>query len=377
MTQQGLLLKKDKRQYDFNFNSLTHFINKDLWSKKMNNKKKEFFYLELSSMLQAGMLIKDSMDVFIGEQTKPEEKKIFQNIVDDLIGGYSLFESLKRSRQFSPYEYYCIQIGEESGKLTDILKELADYYTERVKMMKQIIKSISYPIVILLSSLLATGFMITFIVPMFSSIFKRFGSDLPLVTKFFINVSSVLKEHILLIFLILIFLILSFIVLRKNESFRKKRQIFIGKLPYFGDMTKSIYMARFCSAMSLLIAARIPIVNAIALVRKMIDFYPIQAALEQVEKDLVNGMEFYKSLEKHKIFDAKMIALLKVGEEVNKMDVFFKKLHLYYSEEVDMKANALNTFLEPLIIIFLGLTVGAMLVAMYLPMFKLSNSIGY
>nr|WP_321355531.1 type II secretion system F family protein [uncultured Draconibacterium sp.] len=342
----------------------------------MNNKKKEVFYLELYSMLHAGMDIRDSLEVFIGQQNKPEEKKIFENLVIDLVAGSSLSQSMQNSKQFTAYEYYCVQIGEESGRLMDVLKQLADFFSERVKMIRQIVKSISYPIVILLSSLVATGFMITFIVPMFSNIFQRFGSDLPVLTKVFINISDSLKNNLLSIIFIITSISVMLRIFWNHNKFKNTRQLITIKVPYLGNMTKSIYMARFCSAMSLLISAKIPLVTSISLVKKMISFYPIQIALNQIEVDLINGNEFHKSLANHKIFDAKMISLLKVGEEVNKLDEFLKKLHSYYSDEVDMKANALNTFLEPLIIIFLGLTVGAMLIAMYLPMFKLSNSIG-
>ncbi|MDX8341689.1 type II secretion system F family protein [Draconibacterium sp. IB214405] len=376
MNSQGLVLKRHKNRKKINPDSFYHLVTKDIFGNKLNNKKKEVFYLELYSMLHAGMDIKDSMEVFIEQQNKSEEKKIFKNLVNDLVEGSSLSQSMQNSKQFTAYEFYCIQIGEESGRLMDVLKQLADFFSERVKMIRQIVKSVSYPIVILLASLIATGFMITFIVPMFSNIFQRFGSDLPLLTKIFINISGTLKNNLLIIALVITSISLLLIVFWNHDKIKKTRQLITIKIPYLGNMTTSIYMARFCSAMSLLISAKIPLVTSINLVKKMISFYPIQIALDQIEVELIDGNDFHKSLAQHKIFDAKMISLLKVGEEVNKLDEFFKKLHSYYSDEVDMRANALNTFLEPLIIIFLGLTVGAMLIAMYLPMFQLSNSIG-
>ena len=179
--------------------------------------------------------------------------------------------------------------------------------------------------------------MIAFIVPMFSNIFKRFGNDLPVITKAFINISDILKENILIILVSILLSILLLLIFWEKPSFRNRRQSLVCKIPFIGNLTVNIYLARFCSSMSLLISAKVPLVHAIGLVRKMISFQPLQIHLDQVEKDLINGMQFHKSLSQFKIFDPKMIALLKVGEEVNKIDLFFQKLHEYYSEEVDMK----------------------------------------
>jgi type IV pilus assembly protein PilC len=126
--------------------------------------------------------------------------------------------------------------------------------------------------------------------------------------------------------------------------------------------------------MRLLISARLPLLRAIALIRQMIDFYPIESSLQQVEDDIMKGKTLHQSLEQFKIYPSKMIQLVKVGEETNQLDYFFGKISEQYVEEVEYKTTALSSAMEPLIIIFLGLVVGVILISMYLPLFQMSNS---
>ena len=376
MHERGINIKKYKLAKEAKKRSFfSELLNKDVFHKKINLKGKENFYLELFSMLQAGMDINDSIGIVLEQQQKQFEREIFLNIKEDLVSGYSLSECMKRSKQFTPYEYYCVQIGEESGRVKEVLEELATYFGNKIKIVRQIIKNISYPIVILSSSIIAMIFMITFIVPMFSSIFERFGGDLPVITKVFISIADIIKENILIVFLFITLLISILYFIWNKPKVKIWRHFIVIKIPVIGSMVRSIYLSRFCSAMALLTSAKVPLVTSINLVGKMIDYYPLKNALEIIENEIIKGNPFYKSISKFSLFDAKMVALLKVGEEVNKMDTFFLKLHRNYSDEIDMKANAINTFLEPIIIVFLGLVIGTMLIAMYLPMFKLSNSI--
>ena len=128
--------------------------------------------------------------------------------------------------------------------------------------------------------------------------------------------------------------------------------------------------------MSLLVSAKIHLLQAIELTEKIISYYPIQSALQEIKEDVLQGKPFYKSISAFKVFDKKMVSLIKVGEEVNQLESFFEKIAEQYSDEVDHKTSVMGNFIEPLLLIFLGLVVGTVLIAMYLPMFKLSSSFG-
>jgi type IV pilus assembly protein PilC len=155
-----------------------------------------------------------------------------------------------------------------------------------------------------------------------------------------------------------------------------KKAIAISKIPVIGTVVSGIFLARFCSSMALLMSAKVPLLQAIQLVRQMISYYPIKSSLGIIEKGILQGDSLNNCLSQFKVYDSRMIVLIKVGEEVNQLDVFFGKLADKYSEDVDHKTGLLSTFLEPIIIIFLGIIVGFILIAMYLPMFQLSTSIG-
>lgn len=148
------------------------------------------------------------------------------------------------------------------------------------------------------------------------------------------------------------------------------------RIPVIGRIVYAVQLARFSSSMALLLGSKVPIIRSINLVSQMITFYPIQVTLESMAADILNGVSLHESMSQFSVYNRKMVSLLKVGEEVNKLDIFFEKLSQQFSADVEHQTSLLNTFLEPVMIIFLGLVVGFILLAMYLPMFQVSTSIG-
>lgn len=218
--------------------------------------------------------------------------------------------------------------------------------------------------------------MLTFIVPMFTDIFKRFGGDLPGLTVAIISFSHFINQYFLYMLALAGAVTFFMWFNRKRTWYRRASSLGAAKIPMLGKIYTGMYMARFCNSMSLLISARVPLIRAIQLVRQMIDYYPLEVSLLKVEKDILQGVSLHKSLSAFKIFAPRTIALLKVGEEVNRLDTFFKKLADQHSEEVEHRTSLFSAFLEPVMIIFLGAVVGFILIAMYLPMFRLSTSVG-
>jgi type IV pilus assembly protein PilC len=281
------------------------------------------------------------------------------------------------SNQFSNYECYSIKIGEETGGLCDILKELVIYYTKKVEQKRKITTALSYPIFIFTIAIVAVIFMMIVVVPMFQDVFARFGNELPYLTQLIINISNAITDNIEIIILIITSIIIGYIASKNNIKFAKIKAKFILNLPFFGELTRKMYLARFSLAMALLTSAHIPILQSIRLLKKMIEFYPIKISLEVIEKDMMKGKSFHESLSQFNIYDKKMISLVKVGEEVNQLYSVFNRLKNQYMEEVDYQTSMISNILEPLMIIFVGIFVGIILVSMYLPIFKLSTSFGY
>jgi type IV pilus assembly protein PilC len=346
-----------------------------LFSKKFSDKQKEAFYLELSTLLMANLDIKTSLELIEGEQTEPKLAKIISTLKDDLVKGASLWEAMKNSGQFTPYEFFSIQIGEETGKLDAVLGQLYTFYASKLKQRRQFISALSYPIIILTTSVGAVSFMLLFIVPMFNDVFKRFGGELPYLTRIIINFSTFLKGNFIWIALVFLAVTLSLVLNRDKAWMKRVVAKIMARIPVIGDIVYSIQLARFCTSMSLLLGSKVPMIRSITLINQMITFYPIQISLEPIIAGIMNGESLHTAMSKHAVYGRRLLSLVKVGEEVNKLDVFFEKLSKQYASEAEHKTGLLNTFLEPLMIIFLGFVVGFILLAMYLPMFELSTSI--
>lgn len=357
-------------------NGLLALLNKDIsfGSRELPDKKKEALYLELGSLLQAGINLKSSFELITADLKKEKDKTLFAAIQQAVLGGTTFSQALQQSGRFSMYEIYSLQIGEETGKLIEVLHDLAKYYKNKIKQRRKIISSLTYPCIVLSTSLAAVFFMLKFIVPMFGDVFKRFGGHLPWITEKIIGISQALENNFFMAFMIILVTGIVLLSVRKTEKFRMWSARVLLRLPVVGNLVQKIYLARFCNAMRLLINARLPLLRAIALIRQMIDFYPIESSLKDVEDDIMNGRSLHQSLAAFPVYPAKMIQLVKVGEETNQLDYFFARISDQYVEEVEYKTSSLSSAMEPLIIIFLGLIVGVILISMYLPLFQMSNS---
>lgn len=369
-------IKKEKKEVaSLNLDS---FLKKEITfgGNSFSNKKKEAFYTELFVLLQAGLELKDALDLIEKEQKKETDKKLIHSLVKNLIEGKNFSETIKEKKEFTTYEYYSIQIGEKTGTIENVVKELGEYYRKRNEQRRMIMSALSYPIIILSTAFLAVLFMLNFVVPMFADIFKQNNVELPWITQKIISLSNFFKDYYWIYLLVLLVVIL-FQKMNKNKLwYQKWITSFYLKIPFWGNFIRKIKIAQFTQAISLLISAKVPLLNGIQLTQKMIDFHPLKNALITVEKDVLLGKTLSESIRKHTIFDAKMVSLIKVAEETNQNQIIFERLTNQYNKDIEYQSKTLSTVLEPIIILILGIVVATILIAMYIPMFKLSTIIG-
>jgi type IV pilus assembly protein PilC len=354
---------------------LWSFLNRDiqLGGSGISDRVKESFYLEMWTLLDAGVDIRTALELIKNEQKKKKVRLLFENVLNQIVAGSTLSAALRKNKQFSSYEFFSVQIGEETGKLLQVLKELSVFFQKKIKQRRQVIGALMYPAVVLIVAFAAVSFMLTYVVPMFSDVFKRFGSDLPVVTKMVIALSAFLKKFSGLFLLVVVLLGSGIFWQRKKSWFRKYASAILLKIPVIGTIIQKIYLSRFANTMALLVSAKIPIIQAIQLTRQMITFYPVEHSLTEVEEKIIGGISLHKSLSEYTVYPAKMVSMIKVGEEVNQLELFFTRIAEQYSGEVEYQAGMLNKLLEPLIIVILGLVVGIVLIAMYLPLFRLGQ----
>jgi type IV pilus assembly protein PilC len=338
-----------------------------------NDKKKERFYMDLRILLMAGVDLKSALELIIEEQPKEKEKKFFEGIYQDVIKGKSLSESLKSTGKFSEYEYFSIEIGEESNRLNEVLEELMNYYADQAALKKQIISVLSYPSFVFVITIGLVYFMLTSVVPMFADVFKQFGSELPSLTLKVIYLSENFPFYAMM-FSIFVIAAGAFVYWQKEEIwFRKSTSGFFLRIPKVGELIKLIYLSRFTQAMHLLLASKTPLVRSLELTERMIKFYPLQTAIKQMQEDVTKGKTLHAGMSAFSIFPKRMLSLIKVGEEVNQLETMLGKLSKQYNEELKYQTNIIGKIMEPMILLIIGCIVGVILVAMYMPMFNLSN----
>ena len=347
-----------------------------LFGSSFSNKKKEAFYIELHVLLAAGLTLKDGLVLLVNEQKKEADKKLIGSIVNLLVEGSSFSDAIKNHKEFSEYEYYSLKIGEETGTLQKIPKELGAFYKRKNEQRRTIISALSYPLVVLFTAFLAVFFMLQFVVPMFADIFKQNNVELPWITKAIMSSSEFFQQYYLMGFVIVILFSVFILLNKKKKWYRKFTSTIVLKIPLVGEFVRKVKIAQFTQAITLLTSAKIPLLNGIQLTKKMIDYYPLQEALGHIEEDILLGKSLHESLRDYKVFDSKMVSLIKVAEETNQNETIFQRLTDQYNEEIHYKSKMISATIEPFIILILGGIVAVILVAMYLPMFKLSTVMG-
>jgi len=352
------------------------FFQKDIsFGKPFGDKLKEHFYTEFASLLDSGIDMRRSVQLLADEQEKKRVKAILQTILDQIISGTSLSEAVENSGHFSSYEYQSIRIGEETGRLTQVLLSLSQFYGDKVKLRRQLTSVFSYPAFVFSITLGVLYFMLNYVVPMFKDVFKQFGQELPWLTLKIVWLSEHFSTFIMY-FLFAMIGIIGYCYTQRNEVwFRRTSSTILLKLPIFGVLIKKIYTARFCQSMTLLMESKTPLVRALDLVKDMIRFYPMEIMIEEAKKQILAGNPLHIGLNNTNVLDKRLISLVKISEEINQLDVTFSRLAKQYNEEVTFRTKMIGTILEPAIIVIIGVIVGLIMVSMYLPMFNLSNVI--
>lgn len=366
-------VKKERKNLDFD-TLLKKEI--DLFKKPFSNKKKEAFYTELGVLLNAGISLKEALTLITQEFKNKKDKELFEGIINALIKGSNFSTALSKQNDFTEYEYFSLKIGEETGTLQKVTKELGLFFKRRNDQRRNILNALTYPIVILTTAFLAVVFMLKFVVPMFADIFKQNNVELPWITKLIMSFSNGFQQYFGFFLIGTLLLFLSKKAIVNKQWYQKISSSIILKIPFIGELVRKMYMAQFTQATALLTGAQVPILNSIQLIYNMIPFYPLKRGLKEIEKQILLGKSLSESMQSHEIFDSKMISLIKVADETNQNTFIFQRLTEQYNEEIQHKSKMLSTIIEPLIIIILGAIVAVILIAMYLPMFKLSTVIG-
>lgn len=348
---------------------------KNSFFKRFPDKQKEDFYREFSTLIKSGVDFNHALIILTEQQKNKYIRSVYKDINNAVVKGKPLHETIQNYAFFSPYEYYSIKIGEETRRLPEIFDQLQKFYTRKIKIKRQIVSVLAYPVFVLLITFIVLYFMLNYVVPMFASVFQQFGKELPEITKFVVKVSDNFSLIAALFGGVIAILLIAHRLLRKNNKYKAITATILLKTPFFGNLIQKIYLARYCQSLSLLLSAKTPLITALELTEKMITFYPLKQALSTSKKDILKGETLTNSLKKHKFFTPKIISLTTIGEQINELDKMYDGLANQYNEDIDHSTKMIGTILEPLMILIIGGIVGFIMVAMYSPLFDLSKII--
>lgn len=354
-------------------------MNRDiqLFEPKFGLKKKLTLYGQLETLLQSGLDLQASLELIEQSFKKKQDQALVRALKDAIVTGKSFSESMELVGKFSVYERYSIQIGEESGRLQQVLRDLHGFFEKTLRYQRQLTGALAYPIFVLTFSVLAVLFLLRYLVPMFSGIYGRFQQDLPPLTQFVVNLSNWIGTALPYILGLVLLLLLGGYSQRRQVWFQRAKGWLLLRIPLFGGIIQKVYLARFCQAMTLLLVSGVPLLNALRLVKQMIHFYPVSTTLAQAEQAVFQGTQLHDALRTFTFYPPQALALIQVGEESGKMPNMFDRLAQQYTEEVDQQTAVIGSLIEPILIVFLGGIVAVILVAMYLPLFKMSTSMGF
>ena len=334
------------------------------------------FTRQFSSLIESGVPILQGLTIMIEQQKNKELKGILTKIREGIESGSSLSDSLRKfPRVFNDLYVNLVESGEKGGVLDRVFKRLSVYFEKILKLKRKIKGAMIYPIVVLSVAIGVIVILMTFVIPVFANLFSSVGAKLPALTRDVIGFSDFMRAYILYIIIALGVLIFALKAYHKKESGKRNIDRIILKIPVIGMLLKKVAIARFARTLSTMVESGVPILAGLAIVSKTSGNKIIEESLMQTKEDVSSGSPLSAALNKTKLFPPLVIQMVMVGEKTGNLDAMLAKVADYYDEEVDNAVNNLTQMLEPALIIFLGVVVGTLVVAMYLPIFNLGKAI--
>jgi type IV pilus assembly protein PilC len=331
------------------------------------------FARQLATMITAGVPMVQSLDIIARGHENIAMQDLVMAIKSNVEAGNSLADSLaQHPRHFDELFVSLVEAGEQSGSLESLLDKIATYKEKTEAIKAKIKKAMFYPLSVLVIAFVVSAILLIFVVPTFEDLFKDFGADLPAFTTFVIHLSEFMQAWWWVIFGIIVAAIYVFVAVhRRSENFRHNVDRFMLKAPIFGPVVKKSAIARFARTLSTMFAAGVPLVEALNSVAGATGNSVYAKATLQIRDDTTTGMQIQQSIRNTGVFPNMVIQMVAIGEESGSLDHMLGKVADFYEEEVDNMVDSLSSMLEPLIMAILGVLIGGLVIAMYLPIFKL------
>ena len=353
------------------------FENVSFMKPKVTNKDIVIFTRQFSTMIDAGLPLIQGLQILAEQAENPTFKDILKQINKDVEGGSTLAEGMKKHPNiFDTLFVNLVAAGEVGGILDIILRRLAEYIEKSEKLKAQIKGAMTYPIVVIAIAIIVIAVILIFVIPVFQDMFASFGKALPMPTQIVVFLSNFLKSNIHWCLLGLGALGFAFKKYRGTEGGRRTTDNISLKLPVFGDLLKKTAVARFTRTLGTMISSGVPILDALEIVAKTAGNVILEEIIFEVRGSIAEGQTIAEPLSENDIFPGMVIQMISVGEATGALDTMLEKIADFYDDEVDTAVDALTSMLEPLLMVFLGGSIGGLVVAMYLPIFSMAAAMG-
>ncbi|MBW4455379.1 MAG: type II secretion system F family protein [Nostoc indistinguendum CM1-VF10] len=345
---------------------------------KVSVKDKAVFSRQFAVLMNAGVAIVRSLGVLSEQCSNPKLKQALVEISGDVQSGMNLSESMRKHPDcFDGLYVSMIQAGEVGGVLDEVLNRLAKLLEDVARLQNQIKSALSYPTVVGFIAVAIFLGMTIFLIPIFANIFTEIGTELPPLTQFLMDVSQFLRsQKVFLLIAILVGLRIAYTQYAKTPVGRITIDRLSLKLPLFGDLIQKSSVARFSRTFGSLTRSGVPILTCLEIVRDTSGNQVIANAIDAVRMEIQQGGMISIALQKDSVFPAMAIQMISIGEETGELDAMLMKVADFYEDEVEQAVKAMTSILEPVMIVVLGGMVGTILLAMYLPMFKVFETLG-
>ncbi|MBN2706527.1 MAG: type II secretion system F family protein [Deltaproteobacteria bacterium] len=350
-------------------------INLPFFKASVPDKDVVVFTRQFATMINSGLPIIQCLEIQSTQQENKEFKKVLADIKDNVEKGETLADALRRhDKVFDPLYANMVEAGETGGALDVILGRLAFFLEKNMKLKKKVKGALVYPASVVSVAIIVIAIMMIFVIPSFQKMFSGFGAELPLLTQIIVNLSAFMRNNIIYIVAALFIAIFS---LRKVYSKSEKAHYFFDnlflKMPIFGMLLRKVAVAKFTRTLGTMVSSGVPIMTSLEIVARTAGNVVIEKAILATRESISQGKTIAEPLMDSGIFPPMVVQMISVGETTGALDQMLNKIADFYDDEVDTAVSAITSLIEPLLMVFLGGILGTMIVAMYLPIFKMGE----
>ncbi len=353
------------------------FENISFFQPKVTGKDVVIFTRQLSTMIDAGLPLVQSLEILAGQQDNATFKKILNEVRMDVETGTTFADAMKKHpKAFDTLYCNMVEAGEVGGIMDTILRRLANFMEKNMVLIKKVKGAMTYPVICLAISFVITMVILVFVVPVFSKMFADFGSGLPAMTQYVVNISNFTKNYWYVFIGGVFILITSIKKIYSTDWGSMAMDRFLLLAPIVGVLLRRIAVAKFTRTLGTMIQSGVPILDALNVVAKTAGNRVIEQAVFRVADSITEGRTIAEPLEETGVFPSMVVQMITVGESTGALDAMLEKIADFYDEEVDQAVDNLTSAIEPLMMVFLGGLIGGLVIAMYLPIFKMASIVG-